>query len=129
MKTIGKISTVDDEKKLAFGWASVSEKDGVLVTDSDGDIIPISELEKAAYDFVEIYRAGGEMHEKNNVARLIESVVFTPEKFSAMGIAATELPLGWWVGFKISDDDVWQKVKSGEYNMFSIGGKAVRQNG
>jgi hypothetical protein len=37
------------------------------------------------------------------------------------------LPQGWWVGFKIDDPGVWGKVKDGTYNMFSIEGRAERQ--
>ena len=33
---------------------------------------------------------------------------------------------GWWIGFKVTDDDVWAKVKDGTYPMFSIEGEAVR---
>lgn len=37
------------------------------------------------------------------------------------------LPEGWWIGFRVTDPDVWDKVKSGEYPMFSIEGEAVRE--
>ena len=33
---------------------------------------------------------------------------------------------GWFVGMKIHDEETWQKIKSGELSMFSIGGKGVR---
>ena len=54
------------------------------------------------------------MHERGGEAVLIESVVFTEEKMKAMGIPAGTLPVGWWIGFKVLDEDVWEKVKSGE---------------
>ena len=44
----------------------------------------------------------------------------------AMGIPAGTLPVGWWIGFKITDKDVWEKVKNGTYQMFSIEGEAER---
>ena len=128
MRISGKIQKADDDQRLVFGWASVAaDRDGVPVVDSQGDIISISELERGAYNFVEFYREGGEMHERTGVARLVESMVFTPEKFAAMGISAGTLPYGWWLGFRVLDEDVWQKVKSGRYSMFSIGGRAVRE--
>ncbi|MCI8806493.1 MAG: hypothetical protein HFE59_11595, partial [Clostridiales bacterium] len=34
---------------------------------------------------------------------------------------------GWWVGFHIDDAEVWEKIKNGEYRMFSIEGTAVRE--
>ena len=128
MRISGKIQKADDDQRLVFGWASVAaDRDGVPVVDSQGDVISISELERGAYNFVEFYREGGEMHERTGVARLVESMVFTPEKFAAMGISAGTLPYGWWLGFRVLDEDVWQKVKSGRYSMFSIGGRAVRE--
>lgn len=123
-----KIMKSDDDKRLAFGWASVSMRvDGELIEDWQEDIVEPDELERAAYRFVELYREGGEMHERGGAAVLVESVVFTAEKMEAMGIPAETLPVGWWIGFKVLDDDVWEKVKDGTYPMFSIEGKAERE--
>jgi len=36
----------------------------------------------------------------------------------------------WWVGFKVNKSeypDIWEKIKKGEYSMFSIGGFAERE--
>lgn len=122
-----KIAKSDDEKKLAFGWANVSVRaDGEIIEDWQKDIIDPEELENAAYEFAELYREGGEMHERGGVAVMIESVVFTEEKMQAMGISVGTIPVGWWIGFKVLDDDVWEKVKDGTYPMFSIEGEAER---
>lgn len=117
----------NNDKRMAFGWASVSMRvDGEVIEDWQEDIVEPDELENAAYNFVLLYREGGEMHERGGAAVLIESVVFTPEKMSAMGIPEGTLPVGWWIGFKVTDDDVWEKVKDGTYAMFSIEGEAER---
>lgn len=122
-----KIAKSDDEKMLAFGWANVSMRvDGELIEDWQGDIIEPSDLEEAAYEYVRLYGDGGEMHERGGVAVLVESVVFTEEKMQAMGIPAGTLPVGWWIGFKVLDEEVWEKVKNGTYSMFSIEGEAER---
>lgn len=122
-----KIMKSDDDKMLAFGWANVSMRvDGELIEDWQGDIIEPEELEAAAYEYVRLYGDGGEMHERGGVAVLIESVVFTEKKMQVMGIPAGTLPVGWWIGFKVTDEDVWQKVKDGTYPMFSIEGEAER---
>lgn len=122
-----RIMKSDDEKMLAFGWASVSMRvDGQLIEDWQKDIVEPEELENAAYEYVLLYREGGEMHERGGAAILIESVVFTEEKMLAMGIPAGTLPVGWWIGFKVTDPDVWEKVKDGTYLMFSIEGEAER---
>ena len=123
-----KIQKSDDEKMLAFGWANVAvTAGGKQVEDYQEDMIDPEELEQAAYSFVELYREGGEKHERGGVAVLVESLVFTKEKISALGIAEGALPEGWWIGFKVTDPGVWVKVKSGEYPMFSIEGAAIRE--
>lgn len=118
----------DDERMLAFGWANVAiTSDGEQVTDLQEDIVDPDVLENAAYNFVEFYREGGEMHERGGCAILIESIMFTKEKISVMNIPEGTLPEAWWIGFKVTDEDVWKKVKSGEYPMFSIEGEAIRE--
>lgn len=123
-----KIAKKDDDKMLAFGWANVSVTiDGEVVEDYQEDIVEPEELEQAAYAFVELYREGGEMHERGGAAVLVESVVFTEEKLKAMEIPEGTVPIGWWIGFKVTDPDVWERVKDGTYSMFSIEGEAIRE--
>ena len=124
---MSKIQKIDDEKRLVFGWANVSIRaDGEQIVDRQKDIIDPEDLEDAAYAFVELYGDGGEMHENPKVAKVVESCIFTPEKCEAIGITQDKLPTGWWIGFHVLDDDVWEKVKSGEYSMFSIAGTGQR---
>ena len=118
----------DNDKRLVFGWANVAVRvDGEQIIDWQQDAIDIAELENAAYDYVAQFGTAGEMHRRGGVGRVIESIVFTKEKASALGIPPDILPEGWWIGFKIMDDEVWEKIKSGEYSMFSIEGKAIRE--
>ena len=44
-----------------------------------------------------------------------------------MEIPEGTVPIGWWIGFKVIDPDVWEKVKDGTYSMFSIEGEAIRE--
>lgn len=133
-KTAGTISgrfaikKSDEDKHLAFGWAYVSQDEaGEQTEDHSGDQLEPEELEAAAYQFVELYREGGEMHERGGCAVLVENMVFSKEKQQALGIPDGTLPVGWWIGFKVTDDDVWAKVKDGTYPMFSIEGTAIRE--
>jgi hypothetical protein len=123
------ISKLDDERHLAFGWAYVTEEDGEIAVDHSGDFIDkaaLSDLEDAAYEFNLISREADDMHVKvEGVAKLVESVMITPEKAEAMGI--TTKKYGWWLGFKIEDEAVWAKVKSGERSQFSISGTGERE--
>lgn len=122
------IAKTDDDRHLVFGWAQVAfEKDGSIVVDRQGDYIAkVDELENAAYDYVINSRDMGEMHIRKGVGQVVESMVFTVEKMEALGIPEGTLPVGWWVGYKINDDDVWDGVKSGRYSMFSVHGKGKR---
>jgi len=123
-----KVVKSDDERRQVFGWASVAARpSGEVVEDWQEDIIEIDELEKAAYAFTRDYAAAGEMHERGGVGDLIESVVYTKEKAAAMNIPDGILPEGWWLGFQITDGDVWQKIKNGDYSMFSIEGTGTRE--
>lgn len=118
----------DDDSRLVFGWANVAVRvDGEQIVDWQEDAIDTEELEKAAYEYVADFGTAGEMHRRGGIGRVIESIVFTKEKADALGIPADALPQGWWIGFKIEDDEVWEKIKSGEYSMFSIEGKAIRE--
>ena len=122
------IKKADDDRRLAFGWAYISEDAaGIQTEDWSGDQLAPDELESAAYQFVKLFREGGEMHERGGCAVLVESMVFTKEKQAALGIPAGTLPVGWWIGFEVTDDDVWAKVKDGTYPMFSIEGTAIRE--
>jgi len=122
------ITKLDDDQRIAYGWASVVQKDGQHLVDVQGDMIEVHELEKAAHMYVQRSREAGDAHtRKTGIGSLVESFVVTPEKLEKMGLGPDALPLGWWVGYKVHDESVWSKVKSGEYAMFSIGGLGKRK--
>ncbi len=127
----GEFSKVDDDKREVFGWASVVELDGKPVVDRQGDLITPDEIERAAYQYVMKSRKGGHQHRRDgenpfHASDMIESVVFTPEKIAKMGLP-DDFPVGWWVGYKVNDDDTWDLVKKGDITGFSIHGKGKRQ--
>lgn len=124
------IYKTDDDQHLVFGWASVAiTVTGEELEDRQHDIIDPADLEEAAYEYVLNFRDTGEEHLPGyrKKGKLVESCVFTPEKQRAMGIPAGTLPVAWWIGFKIDDEDTWRRVKDGTYKMFSIEGKAQRE--
>jgi len=121
------IQKVQQEKRLVFGWGYVSkDASGGTMVDHSGEIIEVAEMEKAAYRFVELYRDGSDNHSRGGVAVLVESMMFTKEKQKALGIPPGTVPEGWYLGFKVTDDAVWDKIKKGEYRMMSIEGTARR---
>ena len=131
----GTFTEIDEDQRTAFGWASVTELNGQPVVDRQGDYISTDDLEKAAYEYVHKSRVGGDMHRRtaslqgdaaHKVSDMIESVVFTDEKIAKMGLPDST-PRGWWVGYKIHDEETWQLVKKGERTGFSIHGKGMRK--
>lgn len=116
------------EQQLVFGWANVTiQEDGTTPFDWQGDIIDTEVLESAAYNFVLQHGMANQEHQwGTECGWLVESMMFTKEKMTALGIPEGTIPEGWFVGFYIPDPVVYQKVKSGEYNMFSIEGRARR---
>lgn len=127
----GEFAKSDDEKRQVFGWASVVALDGVPIVDRQGDLIAPDEIEKAAYAYVHQSRKGGHQHRRTDddqpfhASDMIESIVFTPEKIAKMGLPS-DFPVGWWVGYKVNDDETWERIKSGEVTSFSIHGKGRR---
>lgn len=122
------IAKVDEDRQLVFGWASVvTTEKGDLVEDSQHDRIEPHELEQAVYEFLPRFgqQGTGELHKGDPVGHVVESMVFTPEKTLAMGLP--DMPVGWWIGVKVTDPEVFAKVKSGDYRMFSVQGRAVRE--
>lgn len=127
----GEFSKTDSEKRQVFGWASVVEIDGAPVVDRQGDWITPDEIEKAAYQYVMNSRKGGHQHRRDgdapfHASDMIESIVFTPEKIAKMGLPDS-FPVGWWVGYKVQDENTWDLVRKGDITGFSIHGKGRRQ--
>jgi hypothetical protein len=113
---------------LVFGWANVTvNEDGSIPEDYQGDSIPTEVLEAAAYTFALKKGYCNEQHMWNtDCGYLVECMMFTKEKMAALGIPDGTVPEGLWVGFYIPDDEVFAKVQSGEYGMFSIEGYGRR---
>lgn len=115
-----KVQKTDVEKRQVFGFFSVVETDGVPVIDSQGDVMLSADVEDAAYRYVKFSRMGDDRHDGRCKAVMIESMYFSKEKQEALGI---DLGLvGWWGGFEVHNEVLWAKIKTGEYESFSIGG-------
>lgn len=115
------------EKGLVCGWANVAKNvDGKAPLDWQGDVIDPSDLEDAAIQFMKDYRESGELHEGDAIGIVVESIVMTKDKQAAMGIPEGVVPEGWFITVQLQSDEAIEKVKSGEYKMFSIQGTAER---
>lgn len=124
-RIVGEILKVDDEQRLIYGWGSVVTEKGIPVVDLQGDVIEAETLVKAVNEFMEHVRVGKTMHEGEATGQVIHSLPVTDEICKALGIQCDRE--GWIVAYKVYDDEVWKRVKSGELKAFSIGGRATKE--
>lgn len=118
------VTKADPDQHRIFGWASVVEKDGRVVIDKQGDIIPVDELENAVFSYMLDSREHGHMHEKRGTGRLIMSMLTTPDIMKAFGLTQENDIVGWIAGYQIDDPELWAAHKRGELPEFSIAGAA-----
>lgn len=129
---LGSDNAEELSKRLLEAYRERAEETRKAATpkvDYQGDIVPSDELEHAAYLFVMESRTGSVNHTGEVVSEMVESFYATEEKYLKMGVpadVAKGLHEGWWIGFYVHDDEVWKGVKDGTYSMFSIGGRAYR---
>lgn len=114
----------DVSGKFVRGWASVVSKQGVPVTDHQGDIIAIDDIRKAAHKFISDARVAKAMHAGQPVGEVVESVIVDDDFAKALG--ATDATRGWWIGMQIHDPKVQEGVRKGKLRAFSIGGRGRR---
>lgn len=119
------IAKKDTKQRIVYGWASIIEKGGKPVVDHQKDVISEENLVKVVHGYVREARVGKAMHKGEKTGELVESIVFTKELQKALGIDLAQV--GWFVGYKITDDATWAKVEKGELKSFSIGGRGKRE--
>ena len=125
-ETIIDITKTNDDEQVAYGWASVIDTaNGEYLVDLQEDVIKLETLRKAAHKFMIDARNAGEMHKRvRGIGTVVESLIVTPDIRKVLGME--DGPTGWFIGMKVFEKSVWEKVKSGEYSAFSIGGKGTR---
>lgn len=107
------------------GWASVVSVGGEVVEDTQGDVILMDDLRKAAHQFITDARVAKAMHNGGAVGEVVESVIVDDDFAKAIG--ATTPNRGWWIGMKINDDAIRKRIRGGELRAFSIGGRGKRK--
>jgi hypothetical protein len=127
LSTVSIIKSVPADNQV-FGWASVSFANDTQVADMEGDMIDLVDLEKAAYNSLVNLATGdaaNDTHDSPPFGRMIESMVFSPQKIEALGLPS-DFQQGWWVGLELPPDR-YQSVISGDRLMFSIEGRAIKE--
>jgi hypothetical protein len=119
-KTIN-VTIFKADKKRHLVCGVVSEPETV---DLQGDVISAEEIENAAHKFLAEYRQIGDSHERPADATVVESYIAPTD----LSIAGQTVKMGSWVMVtKINNVDLWDKIESGEYTGYSIGGVANSQ--
>lgn len=92
------------------------------ITDLQGDIISVYEIEQAAYKFMENYGRIGYMHKEfNREFRILESWLSPVD----MIINSVKVKLGsWLMSVRVLEPEIWKQIENGEITGFSIGGES-----
>jgi len=108
---------LSEDDRIVAGWASVE------ILDSQGDIIPIEEIERAMYVLMD---RGGQIlygHGNKPIGKILKWEIRKHPEANANGL---------WVVAKIYkdyplDDEVWRLVKEGQLKGFSIGAQGRKE--
>lgn len=125
-----RVSEVDTDLGVVFGWAIISKIKGVDYFDVQDDHIPERSMLIAATGYMQGRRVAGNMHRQidaeGNVER-VGTVIFawpmTAEIKKSMGLKSDFT--GLMVGMKVDSPKVLEKFRSGAYTGFSIGGRRI----
>jgi hypothetical protein len=111
------IKKLDREEQVVFG-----EVYAPGFPDSQGDFMSPDEIKKMAYNFM---RKGALSNIDTNHTQTPNGS-YVVESFIARDDDPVFIPGSWVLGVKVPDQGVWQMVKSGELNGFSLDGFGVR---
>lgn len=127
-KTIARVTKVDAELGIVFGWAIVSKIGGEEYWDTQGDHVPEDSMLRASADYMRKSRIAGNMHRYlgytaesvEPVGEVLFAFPLTTDIAKSMAIQCNVA--GLMIGMQVSRPDILEKFKSGEYTGFSIGG-------
>ena len=118
-----KITKVDEDLGLVFGWALICTEDGEPYFDLQKDHALEKAMVRATTRFMKSGRAAKEMHRGGERGAVVHSMPMTQEIAEAFGI--TTKTTGWMVAMA-PDEEMLAKFKSGELSGFSIGGRRIK---
>jgi Putative phage serine protease XkdF len=126
-----KVSGVDQNLGLVFGWGIVCKEGGEDYYDTQKNHVPEDAMVEATTDFMKSARVHGDMHVRGTgpevpAGMVVHSFPLTTEIAKAMGIDTTKT--GWMVA-TAPDAAMLAKFASGEYTGFSIGGDYIEIDG
>ena len=121
---VSKIAMVEDEKRLVYGVVLVPDE-----VDSQGDVARAEVIEEAAHDYLASSRAVSKMHMEPATASVVESYIapcdlrLSENEVNSSKRGSSLSPV---ITVKVGDEELWGRIRSGEYGGFSVGGLAER---
>ncbi len=116
----GTVKKADDEMHIV--WSEVYIPD---FPDAHGDFMRAEHIRKMAHNFLAAGRVNKVDVQHDNVARSNVEVV---ESYIAKEGDPVFIPGSWVVGVRVLDEALWEAVKSGELNGFSMQAKVFTKN-
>jgi len=118
----------DEDQRMVYG---IVYSPGTSETeDTQGDFMEAEEIRKTAFDFM----ANARIHNVDSDHDFEAGQGFVAESWITKSEGDLKDPMfpdepegSWAVGIYVSDDEVWEGVKSGEYNGLSMAGTGVRE--
>lgn len=116
--TLAVLKAVELEKRLATFVILEAQDDDGLTTDLHADTYTADEIEKAAHSFNMECRKANLFHRMETTSFEFRESYIAPVDFVINGQFVKK---GSWLGvIYVSDDEIWEGIKSGEYNGLSI---------
>lgn len=112
------IKKADAEQQVVFGEIFAPE-----MTDSQGDRMSAEEIRKAAY----LFMAKGRTTRVDTNHDRTPNGSYVVESFIAREDDPTFICGAWVVGVKVVDTAIWNRIKKGELNGFSLDGLGFRE--
>lgn len=121
----------NEEERFVLGVVlepNDGEDGAALDPDTQGDVYSLEDIKKAQREWTANIQQFGEMHETdaNVKIQLAESYIAPIDMEFETG--ETVAKGAWMLGAIIKDDDMWDKVKKGEFTGWSVGGYARRED-
>ena len=123
LRTFGKVSGVNKELGLVFGYAAVMKQKGEDYYDHANENFTDESIVEATVDFMMNKRVVGEMHEEDEGGSVVFAWPMTEEIAKAFEI--TTDTYGLMIAIKPENAETLAKFENGEYTGFSIGGAYI----
>ena len=111
------------DQKVIFGWASAAALMDATRNENRNNGMNVSEdWESVMHAYASMCWEKAEQCDLNiqKKARMIESVILTKEKMRVLGIPEGTVQEGWWIGLRVDDDVLWEKMNKGILCTFTI---------